>query len=780
MRKFCLIICVICLTLIIPDIVKATIPVIWQANPDGSGLPDPSVTGNTISRVKLTPDKNNVMVFHYNGGADGIPTRVDKLAASTGDFVWPLPGYKTVTKPGQRLSLNGWVDCNGNLWIMSSWSGYTIWKYDSELDTELCSYTGGSGFEYVVDAIDDCEYLYVAGMTGSGSNEGSRLVKLRLSDCSLIYTCVSKNTSQKDDYCYGIALDSSKNIFRVGTDSSPAYASYRGRLIGHNASNCAEFFNYTVNETKSIISGITIDSNDYIYIAYCYDYTPSGQERTVVQRLERVGSTANVVWEHRFEDIGMYLCRDAIVKHTGNSFYVAFNQRQDGTTVPGIAEFDLDGNLLWKDTIDRPGWTLSSIDAKDNYIYVGLSNNADTSQTQVLCLRICEPVAYWSFDYPGWFTDQPLNYYSSSGKYRVQPENRYPGYTPSRAGFKPLLLSEPLPSFTLKWDMKVASCDSSISIPFGLYDKSLSCHRPGPGDQYVVALAGISGADRFWGIIVGGVDDYNQVSTHSGPWDFNTWYTCELAYNAGTKKAKIDVKLRGSEPNICTATVGVPGGFTHELMYLGSSSSGIGDNYTYPAGIDPDARADAYIDNVWLGFCSPPCVTVPNVVGMCLRDAKAALEAERLTVGSITWRLSKTVKCCTVTDQKPSEGTRLCDDKKVDLTVAAGWHEAGGPTMRTDDANEVGRTGAKLNGTVLDDDGECGVLYRFVYWEVGNAIPAYSTPWTGCAIKGESFGQVVTGLKPKTIYEFYVQGRNSTGTSYNGRKKFTTQPVLPP
>jgi len=396
MKKSYLIICVICLTLIMSDIAKATIPVVWQAAPNGSGV---VTNNNSISRVKLTPDKNNVMVFHYNGGAYGIPTRVDKLDASTGNFVWPLPGYKTVTKPGERISLNGWVDGSGNLFIMGSWGGNTIWKYDSELATELCSYTNYSGFEYVMDAInDELNNLYVTGMTGSGSNQGSRLVKLD-NNCNQIWTCLSKNTSQKDDYGRGIALDSSKNVFRVGTDSSPGQGvPFRGRLIGHSASNGAEFLNYTVNETNSIIWGITIDSDDYMYIAYCYGYTPSGQERTVVQKLERVGSTANVVWEHRFEDIGMYLGGDAIVKHTENSFYVAFNLRQGGTTVPGIAEFDLNGNLLWKDTIDRPGWNLASgIDVKGDYIYVGLTNNANGSQTQVLCLRkpVSEPE--WSF-----------------------------------------------------------------------------------------------------------------------------------------------------------------------------------------------------------------------------------------------------------------------------------------------------------------------------------------------------------------------------------------------
>ena len=360
------------------DFTKPTISILWQADLDGSG-----VLNNSISRVKLTPEGNYLIIFHYNGGAYGIPTRVDKLDASTGEHTWG--SYRTVTKPGERISLNGWVDGEANLYIMGSWSGHTIWKYDPELKKELCSYTGGHGFEYVKDAInDELDNMYVAGMTGSASSQGSRLVKLD-SSFNEIWSVVSKNTHDKDDYCLGIALDSSKNVFRVGTDSSFG-ASDHGRLIGHNASDGNEFLNYIVNETNSRISGITIDSDDNIYIAYCYDYSSLRQERTVVQKLGLNSNMAEVMWEYRFDAIGMYVSRDAIVQHTGNSFYMAFNLRHNETTVPGIAEFDLDGNLLWKHTIDRPGWNLSSIDAKDDYIYVGLTKSDDGSQSQVLCL----------------------------------------------------------------------------------------------------------------------------------------------------------------------------------------------------------------------------------------------------------------------------------------------------------------------------------------------------------------------------------------------------------
>ncbi len=219
---------------------------------------------------------------------------------------------------------------------------------------------------------------------------------------------------------------------------------------------------------------------------------------------------------------------------------------------------------------------------------------------------------------PGWVTDQPANYYwdPASQTYHVQPEHHYPGYTPSRYAYK--LLPEAVDSFELQWDMRITRCDWSISIPFGLYDSSLTRYDTS-GYQHILGFAGNPDAGHLWALIAFGKDGYAEAPG-GGTWDFDRWYTCKVAYNAGTKVASFDVWDTLNGDIKWTAMLSVPGGFTNELMYLGTSSSGIGDSGTYP-GISPWAVAEGYLDNVSLtpGAVIPaPGALILATLGMSL------------------------------------------------------------------------------------------------------------------------------------------------------------------
>ncbi len=91
------------------------------------------------------------------------------------------------------------------------------------------------------------------------------------------------------------------------------------------------------------------------------------------------------------------------------------------------------------------------------------------------------------------------------------------------------------------------------------------------------------------------------------------------------------------------------------------------------------------------------------------------------------------------------------------------------PVVTTDTAASDG-TAATLNGTLDNDGGEacdCG----FEYGET----KAYGTITpTQKKNTGETFSQVITGLKPETTYHFRAIATNSAGISYGSDITFTT------
>ncbi len=389
------------LTSVLIASVSAEIPILWQTDLNHTAA-------NTISGIKLTPNNDNLIVFHYTGYAYGIPGRFEKLNALDGNIVWS----KTVTKSGQRIALSGWVDNNENLYFGGSWGSYTLWKYDSTLSTQLGTYTGGTGFEYVCNIItDDVGNIYAAGHVGSWSGAPSTVVKLN-SNCNLLWTSsIGSYTGSKDNFTYGLALDSNGNVFHVGNDFHPGFPACRGRIIGHSASNGAVYFNKLVDESNSGVYGVITDTDNKIYAVYSYNLRNADQSWTLAERsaILKLNQDGSIVWRYNFDDIGMYLPSGCIVKHTDNSFYVAFQLHKNGTSYPGIAEIDSNGNLLWKDTIDKPGWEMgqSNFDADGGYLYLGLNNPNDGTKTTVLCLK--KPFLAVSIDIKPTSCPNPLN-----------------------------------------------------------------------------------------------------------------------------------------------------------------------------------------------------------------------------------------------------------------------------------------------------------------------------------------------------------------------------------
>jgi len=305
MKNFNLIIYMIGLMLIVSGLAKADIPVVWQTDLSHESQ-------NSIQRIKLTPHNETLIVFGSSGN-HGVPILIDKLAVTDGNLVWDPP--KEVTKSGKRLE-GGWVDRQGNIYIGSVWGGYTLWKYDPNLENELCSYTGSTGFEYVQNIkTDDSNNIYAAGHIGSWWGAPSTVVKID-DCCNKVWdSTIGPFSSGKDRYTHGLALDSNNNVFHVGCDDLLGFrTTCQGRLIGHRASDGEVFLNILVDETNSAAYGVITDPCDNIYIGYSYNlwtepYTRTLEEHSVIQKQDHEDPNTTI-WRYVFDDIGMYTVHD--------------------------------------------------------------------------------------------------------------------------------------------------------------------------------------------------------------------------------------------------------------------------------------------------------------------------------------------------------------------------------------------------------------------------------------------------------------------------------------
>jgi hypothetical protein len=320
--------------------------------------------------------------LHYNGSSYGVPGRFEKLNTADGSIEWA----KTVTKSGERISLSGCVDNSGNIYFGPSWSGYTLWKYNSDLTSQQWSWTGSSGFEYVMDMRTDAAgNLYASGYNGSASGDGSTVVKLN-SAGGLVWQKRSLFTSAKDEYCSALAVDSAGNVYRGGADNSSMPDS-RGRLLGHAALDGSVFLNVSLSQSNSEVFGLAIDAAGNVYDAYTYNRRSSydvrtGSERTVVEKRDASG---NLLWSYLFDNVGMYLAQDALLMRDDSSVCLAFNQNQNGHVYPGVAEISTDGQVLWERLIDRPDWaTGQAFAASGDLFYVGLSSMTNSTGAEVV------------------------------------------------------------------------------------------------------------------------------------------------------------------------------------------------------------------------------------------------------------------------------------------------------------------------------------------------------------------------------------------------------------
>jgi beta-lactam-binding protein with PASTA domain len=135
---------------------------------------------------------------------------------------------------------------------------------------------------------------------------------------------------------------------------------------------------------------------------------------------------------------------------------------------------------------------------------------------------------------------------------------------------------------------------------------------------------------------------------------------------------------------------------------------------------DPSAGTDLQEGSAVSVFVSsgPQQVSVPEVTGSSEAEAKAALQAAGLKLGTVTHQPSNEVAPGTVITQSPVAGTQLAAGQAVDLTVAQAPREVAVPEVvgqnETQAAAALGRAGfnPKSVARAVSDPAQVGIVLK--------------------------------------------------------------------
>ena len=256
---------------------------------------------------------------------------------------------------------------------------------DKSTSAEWYSSWGGSEEDYCVDMVlDSSGNIYLVGHTNSYGEGSSDMFILKFnSSRNLLWNRTWGGN--ESDYCEGVALDSSENIYLAGTTRSYGAGSSDMCLVKFDANG-----NYLWNKTWGGVSSeycwdIEIDESGDIYLAgYAPNYDVGGQDMSLVKFYDN----GDYLWNKTFGGPRSESCNDLGIDLHGN-FYLAGYIYPLGQPGPDIhlIKLNRDAEYQWNQSWGgNDGGTCSgiAIDAVNHVYLCGRVREDDMSHSFVM------------------------------------------------------------------------------------------------------------------------------------------------------------------------------------------------------------------------------------------------------------------------------------------------------------------------------------------------------------------------------------------------------------
>jgi uncharacterized delta-60 repeat protein len=283
------------------------------------------------------------------------------------------------------------VDSSGNVYVTgqinSQGAGSAdvlITKYDTSGTIQWQRILGGGGNDYGYGiAVDSSGNVYVTGRTNS-QGAGGFDVLITKYDTSGTIQWQRRLGGSSSDYGQGIAVDSSGNVYVTGYTASPSGGVQNDVLIAKYDTSGTIQWQRTLGDVDSDEGyGIAVDSSGNVYVA--------GIATSAINVLiAKYNTSGTIQWQRRL-GAGSDYGRGIAVDSSGNVYVTGqINSQGAGGTDVLITKYNTSGTIQWQRTL---GGSISdvglgiAVDSSGNVYVTGWTNSQGAGGTDVLITK---------------------------------------------------------------------------------------------------------------------------------------------------------------------------------------------------------------------------------------------------------------------------------------------------------------------------------------------------------------------------------------------------------
>lgn len=234
-------------------------------------------------------------------------------------------------------------------------------------------------------ALDSAGNIYVAGQTTSQGAGGDDFLLAKYSPSGVIQwqKILGGNST---DRAYGIAIDSSDNIYIAGDAASNATGDYDCLLAKYDSSGSLQWQRSLGGVPEDHWFGAAVDSSGNVYVSgRKFDGT------TFDTLLAKYNSSGTLQWQRYMDGGAQEQSRSVAVDSSGNVYMFGYTSSQGSGSVDMLlAKYDSSGTIQWQRVLGGSGADVGfgiAVDSSGNSYIVGYSQNTGTATNDILLAK---------------------------------------------------------------------------------------------------------------------------------------------------------------------------------------------------------------------------------------------------------------------------------------------------------------------------------------------------------------------------------------------------------